>query len=339
VKINLKQLSSRLGLSQTTVSRALNGYSEVNEETRDRVMKMADALGYQPNSTAKRLARGRADAVGLVYPLDAGDLGDPRFLEFIEGVSDQLETAQVDLMLASARESSELRTYERLLGGGRVDGIIVSRTLVDDPRIAFLTQKRIPFVAHGRTADPSHYSWLDFDNEAGMILAVQEFVRLGHRDIGYLHAPQTLNFASQRRTGFERAMREAGLQIKHDLVVEGGMSRRSGYAATQRLLELKKRPTAILVDNNLCGVGAVRALLDYKVVIGSEMSVLVYDGVPIDTLLNSQRISAIEQPTAYETGKTIAEMLLAQISGQQTTAVHVLRQPMLLRGDSVGFAP
>ncbi|HNB43005.1 MAG TPA: LacI family DNA-binding transcriptional regulator, partial [Burkholderiaceae bacterium] len=147
VSIDLKQLSARLGLSQTTVSRALNGYTDVSAKTRERVAQMAQELGYQPNSAARRLARGQADAVGIVYPLEAGDLGDPNFLFVVEGMSERLEAEDMDLLIASARSHAELRTYDRLLRGGRVDGVIVARTQVEDARIDYLRTAGFPFVA------------------------------------------------------------------------------------------------------------------------------------------------------------------------------------------------
>jgi LacI family transcriptional regulator len=341
VTIDLKELSYRLGLSQTTVSRALNGYDDVSPKTRVRVSALAKSLGYTPNAHARQLARGRADSVGLVYPLDAIDLGDPRFLEFIEGLSDVMEAAQIDLLLASARHASELRTYERLVAGGRVDGFVVSRTRVHDPRIEYLQAMRIPFVAHGRTQDPGTYTWFDFDNALGSTLAVREMVRLGHQRIAYLHAPANLNFAHQRLTGFEQAMNEAGL--RPCAIAEGGMSRRSGYAAGLELLARPDRPTAIIADNNLCGVGLVRALMDSKIAIGREMSVVVYDGVPSDTLLFDGQIASIEQPTAYESGRTVGDMLLnlinASSKNEELPLRQELRQPVLVPGDSLGEAP
>ena len=340
MSITLKQLSDRLKLSPTTVSRGLNGFTDVSPVTRERVVKLARELGYQPNSTARRLARGRTDAVGIVYPLDASGLEDPCFLQVIQGLSDRLEVAHIDLLLAAAREQSELQTYERLVSGGRVDGIIVARTRVRDPRIDFLQQAGVPFVAYGRTAEPHGYSWLDFDNEAGTVLAVQEIAKLGHRHVGYIHASPTLNFASQRRAGFERAMRAAGLEIRSDSVVEGGIHRRSGYAAAVRLLMLRPdRPTAIIVDNNLCGIGVVRALLDNRIAIGKEVSVVVYDGVHHDTLLLEQRIAAIEQPTAYQAGETLADMLLTSMQGGVLQHRQVLYQPVFMPGDSIGPPP
>lgn len=338
MSIDLKQLSAKLGLSQTTVSRALNGYSDVSAKTRERVAQMARELGYQPNLAARRLARGQTDAVGIVYPLEAGDLGDPSFLVVIEALSERLEAEGMDLLIASARASTELRTYERLLKGGRVDGVIVARTRVEDARIDYLLKAGYPFVAYGRTGHCENFPWFDFDNEAGGALAARELLRHGHRDIACVNAPQDLNFASQRRAGFLRALGEAGLSVRAEAMIETALSRRAGYAAAQQLLALTPRPTAVFVDDNLCGIGVVRALLDAGLVLGRDISVIVYDGVPADTLLQGPHIASIEQPTPAEAGRTLADMLLQVIRGQPLAQPHVLRQPRLAPGHSVGPA-
>lgn len=337
--VDLKQLSARLKLSPTTVSRALNGYTDVSEATRARVAQMAAELGYQPNLTARRLATGRADAIGIVYALESADLGDYHFQEVLAALSDRADEAGFDLLLVSAREKTELRSYERLVRGRRVDGLIVARTRVHDARLDYLLGTRVPFVAYGRSANCDQFPWFDFDNAAGTQIAVEQLVALGHRQIGYVHAPLTLNFAHQRHSGFLRAMQAAGLEVLPGWAISAGMNRRNGYAATQRLLQLPQRPTAIIVDNHLCGAGVVRSLLDSGVAIGRDMSVVMYDGVPTDTLLLGQKIAAVEQPTPAATGRTLGEMLFALIEGRPLAEPHVLRQPVFVTGTSVGPPP
>lgn len=337
--IDLKQLSARLGLSPTTVSRALNGYTDVSEATRARVEQAARELGYQPNLAARRLALGRADAVGIVYPVDTDFMGNPLFLEMIAGVSDRLDAAGIDVLLAVAREQTELRTYERLVRGRRVDGLIVAHTRVVDERVEYLKRVGFPFVGYGRTGNAEGFAWLDFDNEAGSVEAVRRLAALGHRRIAYVHAPLAMNFAQQRHAGFLRGMAEAGAPVRAEYVVLGSLDRRGGYAAGRELLALPERPTAILVDNNLGGVGVVRALLQAGIAIGREVSVIVNDGVPPDTLLIGQDIAAVAQPTAYESGTTMAAMLLALIEGKPLEQPQVLLQPVFIDGSSIGPAP
>lgn len=337
--IDLKKLSARLGLSPTTVSRALNGYTDVSESTRARVVQMANELGYQPNLGARRLAMGRADAVGIVYPVDTDFLGNPAFLEMVAGVSDRLEAAGMDLLLAAAREQTELRTYERLVRGRRVDGLIVAHTLVADPRIDYLMQSRMPFVAYGRTASPDGFAWFDFDNQRGGELAVRQLVALGHRRIAYIHAPLSYNFAHQRHAGFLRGLQAAGLPPVAELMVVGSMNRRGGYEACSKLLALAQRPTAIVVDNNIGGIGVMRALLQAGIDVGREVSVIVYGGMPTDTLLVGEEVAAISQPTSYTTGTTIADMILTLVEGKPLPQRHVLWQPEFVGGSSIGPVP
>ena len=151
--MDLKALAAHLNLSATTVSRALNGYSDVSAKTRQRVVEAAQALGYQPNPVARSLAMGRANAIGIVYPLEADDVADPRFLQVVSGLTEGLMEVNMDLLLASATHKGELDTYDRLVHGRRVDAFIVARTLCQDERIDYLQQAGVPFLAYGRSAD------------------------------------------------------------------------------------------------------------------------------------------------------------------------------------------
>ena len=337
--MNLKQLSDRLGLSQTTVSRALNGYADVSEATRQRVVEMAEQSGYKPNAMARRLAMGKADAIGLVYPLDATYLGDPRFLEVLEGITARFNDEHIDVLIASAGKGDELDTYQRLIRAQRVDGLIVARTHLDDARIRFLRKAGFPFVSYGRTRDPSGFAWFDFDNELGTRLAVERLAALGHRNIAYLHAELDLNFAAQRHHGYVSAMAAAGLAVNGEQVCATGFSRRQAYAQMNRLIASPQRPSAVIVDNNVAGVGVVRAALEAGLQLGKDLSLIIYDGLPEDTLIDCQEVTAIEQPTPNDAGRKLAELMLDVLQGRPPAALQVLWKPHLRLGASDGPAP
>ena len=336
--MNLKELSDSLGLSQTTVSRALNGYADVSEATRQRVFDMAQKYRYQPNVMARRLAMGKADAIGLVYPLDATYLGDPRFLEVIEGLTARFNEEQIDVLIASAGKGNELETYQRLIRAHRVDGLIVARTHLEDARIRFLMDAKFPFVSYGRTADPSGFAWFDFDNEQGSRLAVERLVAFGHRRIGYIHADLDLTFAAQRHQGFMAGMQMAGLSVDTELVGEGGFQRRKAYTVMSGLLSLPNRPTAVIVDNNQAGIGVMRALLESGLHLGSDCSLIIYDGLPEDTLLDLQDVTFVEQPTPDQVGRKLAELMLDVMQGVPNSQLQVLWKPHLHSGTSDGPA-
>ncbi|MFG5410406.1 LacI family DNA-binding transcriptional regulator [Piscinibacter sakaiensis] len=239
--VNLKDLSAHLGLSPTTVSRALSGYSDVSPATRERVRQAAQELGYQPNRAARQVALGRADAVGIVYSPATEFLGNPSFLQMLEGLARTLDEAGCDLLLAAAPTEDELPIYDRMVRGRRVDALVVAHTLREDPRIRYLQDSGFPFVAYGRTARADGFPWFDFDNEACSRLAVQALVAAGHRMIAYVHAPLHYNFAFQRHAGFLAAMRKARLPVDPACVLAGSLERRAGYAAARQLLARRQR--------------------------------------------------------------------------------------------------
>lgn len=334
MKIDLKALSSSLGLSRTTVSRALNGYDDVSEATRERVMKAARELGYHADPTARRLATGRADAVGIVYPFGAEDLGDPRFGEVAAGITERLAEANLDFIIVSARPNAELETYRRVIDSRLVDGLIVARTLVDDPRIGLLQERGFPFVAYGRTDSAQPYSWFDFDNEAGARAAAERLIAFGHRRIAMISAPLRLSFAAQRRQGFVGALREAGLAPDGALMIETTFDREGGYRAAQALLSREERPSALLVDNNIAGSGAFRAIVDSGLRPGKDISLIVYDGVPADVAA-PLAVTAVVQPTGQESGRVLADLIVKAINGG-TRDAHELAAPRIEAGDSDG---
>lgn len=334
--MSLKKIAEELGLSLTTVSRALNGYPEVAEPTRVAVQEAAARHQYKPDARARGLALGRADAVGIVFPITPGDLGDLQFLEVANAMSERFAQAGLDLLIISATAKDELTAYRRAIAGRRVDAFVVPRTRIDDDRLELLQSSEMPFVAYGRSANlKAPYAWFDFDNEAGARMAAERLIGLGHRAIGYLGAPPEYNFAAQRFQGFLGALQDANLVLEPDAVQRVALDRRSGYSAMQRMLAVPRPPTAVLVDNHLAGVGALHAALHAGLVLGRDLSAIVYDGLGPDSVIRS-RITSIEQPTAGLVGTLLAEMVLQRLKGAEPQTLQRLRMPMLSIGESDG---
>ena len=334
--MNLERLAHQLGISKTTVSRALNGYPEVNVRTRDRVLKAAKEAGYQPNPMARSLALGRTNVFGIIYLLLPADLGDPMFLDVVAGMSAALEEVNKNLIIAPVSPAAEQPSYQQIVRGRRVDGLVVSRTLVHDERIAFLSKSKFPFVAHGRTELNVPYAWFDYDNAAGIRMAMERLLSLGHRRVALISAPLELNFARQRKDSFVASLSAAGLSADPRYLIADTLDRRSGYQAMQQLLACSPRPTAVIVDNHLSGVGAVRALLDAGVEIGKEMSVIVW-GNMADTLAGAN-VTTIDQPDPHKAGARMVAMLQALVDGTPAAELQELWQPVLLEGATVGPA-
>jgi LacI family transcriptional regulator len=332
--MNLKSLARNLGISKTTVSRALNGYPEVNEKTRERVLAAAKEAGYEANPMARSLAVGRTNVFGIIYPALASDLGDPMFLSVVGGMAASLEKHKMNLIIAPVSPQHELLSYEHMVKGRRVDGLIVSRTMVHDERIAFLVKKKFPFVAHGRTAMAQPYAWFDFDNEAGIRMGVEALLGLGHERIALISAPLTLNCTCQRKASFTASMHKAGMAVDPRYLIANAWDRRMGYQAMQDLLACSPRPTAVIVDNHLAGVGAVRALRDAGINIGKEMSVIVWGS--IEDSIAGVNLTTIDQPEPVAAGVKMVDMLRALVEGTPPEQLQVLWQPAWLPGETIG---
>ncbi len=333
--VTIGDVARRLGIAKGTVSRALNNYPDISPETRMRVLAAVDELGYRPSSIARRLKRGRVETVGIVLPTANAHISDPFLSEFLDGLSQGLGRRDHDLLVATAPDAEgTLAVYERLLAASKVDGMIVTRTLTRDPRIEYLKQRGVPFVAHGRTEDPSGYAWFDIDNEAALELAAAHAIGLGHTRIAYMGAPLDMNFAGLRLSGFKRGLEQAGLTVDPALITETPLDEIEGYEAAKQLLMQPLPPTAILAAVDVLAAGAVKAARQLGLAVGSDVSVIGYDGAPLGRYLEPP-LTTLSQSVA-EAGAAVAEMMLALIDGAPAHLHQRVAEVSLVRRASDG---
>jgi LacI family transcriptional regulator len=334
-RTTLKALSEHLGLSEGTVSRALSGYPDISERTKERVMTAAKELGYQPNSSARRLAKGRAECIGYILPARTGYLSDPFLAQLLDGITQALHDRHWDLMMSVPRTAAdELDAITRLARSGRVDGLIISRTLVEDVRVKRMQELKIPFVTHGLTAQSAHHAWYDVDNARATQDAVRFLHELGHRKIGHIHAPLRYNFANLRREGYVAGLEAAGLPYSPRIEAEAELSSEAGHKACTDLLSLDaaERPTALVCVSDMVAIGAMQAIRDMGLTPGADVSVVGYDGLPIGEH-TSPPLTTMAQPL-IEGGRRIGEMLLAVIDGADPHSQQELATATLIRRDS-----
>ncbi len=210
--MNLKDLASQLGLSPTTVSRALNGFPEVNEDTRRRVAEAARNANYRPNARAKGLATGRANAIGHVIPISSRhEIVNPIFGDFIAGAGEVYSRLGYDMILSIVDDEDQDRAYREIRSKGNVDGVIVHGPAENDPRIPLLAELGLPFVVHGRaTGTTLPYSWVDVNSARAFRRATDFLMDLGHRRIALVNGLEFMDFAIRRRRGYVEAWPNAG---------------------------------------------------------------------------------------------------------------------------------
>ncbi len=321
----LKDLAAELGLSQTTVSRALNGFPEVSEITRQRVAEAASRLGYRANANARRLATGRAGAVGIALPLQRSQHFGPHMSEFLSGVGERLAEFELDIVVAPLDEDDEIPVFRRLAQSHRVDAVVISAPVPNDRRIAELTELGLPFVLHGRTDSPIAHAWLDIDNEGAFHRATTHLIDLGHRRIGMINGPMEQTFAMHRERGFRRAMSERGLIADAALMGGGRFTDENGFRHAQAFLAQREPPTAFLAGSMMTALGVFRAIRSAGLVLGRDVSMIAHDDVfPYLNADNMVPTMSTTRSSIRAAGARIAELLMQILAGKDPATVHEL---------------
>jgi LacI family transcriptional regulator len=340
--MNLKELAHRLGLSPTTVSRALNGYPEVNEATRERVMVAAKEHNYHPNTRAIRLATGRAMAVGHVIPIATRhEIVNPVFADFIAGAGETYSRNDYDMLLSVVPDEEEEQSYRAMKVKGNVDGVIVHSPRENDPRIPLLTEIGLPFVVHGRaTGTTAPYSWLDVNNRRAFLRATEYLLDLGHRRIALVNGLEFMDFAIRRRRGYLQALDARGIAPDAVLMSSDEMTEIAGFRAAQTMLALPDPPTAFLAASMISGMGVRRAVEGAGLTLGRDVSLILFDD-DLSYMKNGETkpIFTAMRSSVRVAGRLVAEMLLDRIANPDQPPGEQLLEAELVEGMSTGPAP
>jgi LacI family transcriptional regulator len=343
IAMNLRDLSQLLNLSQTTVSRALNGFPEVSEDTRLRVKAAAHLHGYRPSAAARRLATGQSGTLGVVFPRERNMLGDLIFTEFLRGCIEQASELGYDVTLAMARgQQTEEDVYRRTVRSARVDGMILSSPLVEDPRIDLLREIKMPYILHGRTRNATPYPFLDIDNEGAFYKAAKLLCDFGHRRIALLNGESRHNYAHDREHGFRRALLENGATVDPRLVSSSLMLEHMGEAVAARLLALPlpERPTAFLCSSLSQALGVQKVARQGGLRIGQDISLIAHDDQlhEIHAETFDPPLTAT-QSSIGEAGRRIVELLIQHLRDKNAPLPNEVWPVDLVVRSSTGPAP
>ena len=333
--ITLKQLANRLDLSQTTVSRALNGYSDVSESTRQRVITAANTLNYRPNPIATRLATGRSRAIGHVIPLSIEhEMINPIFTEFLAGAGEVYSKNDYHLVLTLVRTNDIETAYQNMAEQGLVDGIIVQGPNVREPRIGMLKKIGLPFVVHGRAStEDTDYSWLDVNNLRAFRQATCMLLETGHRRIGLINGLERMDFAYRRRIGYEDALRSFGIDVDPELIRSDEMTEQNGHDMLFEIMQQPDPPTAFLVSSIPMAIGAKRAVEGMNLKLGKDISLIIHDDeLSYFSNSGSYPIFTAMRSSIRMAGRRCAEILLDLVNDPEHPHVQELLEVTFVPG-------
>ena len=311
--ITIFDVAQASGVSYSTVSRVLNGFEFVKADTRARVLEAAEQLGYIANIQARSLAGGKSKIIGVLVP----SLDNAYISAVCQGIDKELVHAGYDLMLYTThRKQGKEAQYAHAIAGGLTDGLLLMVPLIDSDRLEasyldVLQKKNFPYVLIDQTDAAGKSTVVDSDNWQGAFDATQYLIDLGHKRIGFSTGMMAINAARERLGGYKAALKANNIAVKKSLIVEGSFAYEGGYRATEKLLKLNKKPTAIFASNDLSAFGVMDAVRDKGLSIPEDISVVGFDDIP-QASITYPKLTTVKQPLE-QMGREAVKLLLDQI--------------------------
>ncbi|TBL75649.1 LacI family DNA-binding transcriptional regulator [Paenibacillus thalictri] len=316
----IKDIAKKLGVSVSTVSRALNNHPDIREETKEEVLEAIKKLNYTPNALARSLIHKRSYTIGLMIP----DITDQFFSAMAQGVEEVLSDSGYLVVYGNmSRSPKKERIFLQNASERKMDGLIVTPDTMDDEMIALLQRLEIPVVFLRRRPPASlQMPFVDVDHYKGTCKAIEYLLSLGHKDIGFIGLPDYSFTGRERYRGFVDTMNRHGIELHPNGCVFDERSIALGYQGMAQLHVNYPGMTAVFAANDLLGVGALEWLAENRISVPEQMSVVGFDNLEM-TNLHWIKLTTVAQPRT-EMGKKAAELLMEMISEKRLASESIL---------------
>jgi LacI family transcriptional regulator len=332
-KITIKELAKKAGVSITTVSRALNGYKDINPETRKRILQLAEELNYQPSGIARSLVMKKSRTLGLIISDFSRSRRGHHFLfDIICGVNDRASDLGYDVILSatSLHQQREI-SYMELCRRRQLDGVILLGVRINDPYLREVLDASVPCCLIDIPLTADRCSFVSVDNVEAAKMAVSHLIGLGHRMIGFINGHEEAYVSRQRLQGYREAVSAAGLP--GDAVFFGNFDEESGARGIRSLLESHPDLTAVFCASDWMAIGAVQELKRMGKGVPDDVAVVGFDDIDLAQYV-SPTLTTVHQPR-YEFGRQAVEALFRLFEGGRGESV-MLEPSLAIRESSAG---
>ncbi len=333
-ELTLEDIAKLVGVHRSTVSRVVNGASNVSPEVRKRVLRAINETGYHPNAAARSLATQRSWMIGLVLPHSVSSFfTDPYFPQLTQGIAFGCNNHDytLSLFLVSNKED-EAKITPRISRQGMLDGLLIQTGQPEDHLVQRLAKSSIPSVVLGRPAAPTGITYIDVDNVQAAFNATRHLLDLGYTRIATITGNHDSTVTSDRLDGYCNALSAAGIAMDEALICEGSFTEIGGYNAMHKLIEA--RPQAVFAASDSMAVGAMRAVQEAGLRIPEDIAFIGFDDVPLATLTKIQ-LTTIRQPI-LKFGVKAVELLIDVIENGKKPARRIIMDTELVIRDSCG---
>jgi DNA-binding LacI/PurR family transcriptional regulator len=309
----INDIAFKLGISTSTVSRALSDHPDIKTETKELVRKIAEELNYTPNTIAKSLKNNRSTTIGIIVPEIKHDF----FSSAISGIEKVAYESGYTIIVCQSNESYEREIINTsVLVHHRVAGVIVSisQNTKNGEHFQDLLKRKIPLVFFDRVCDDVLASKVLIDDYQCAFNAVTYLVDRGYKRISHFAGPMELSICKKRLNGYYDALKQAKIFSSDGFVRYGGMHEQDGYNSMDAMIKENMLPDAVFAVNDPVALGAYQRIKEAKLKIPNDVAVMGFSNNKITSLVDPQ-ITTIDQPS-FEMGRKAAEILIQTIEGK-----------------------
>lgn len=327
----IKDIARAANVSITTVSRALNGYSDVNENTRKKIIRISEELGYSPNMAARSLIIKKTKTIGLLLSgITRTSVKDNMAFEILCGMSDRAGELDYDLVLFSTTsQKQKMKSYKSLCLERGVDGVIIMGMRLDDPYLQEIVESSIPCVLIDIPLQGKNVGYVTTDNVQGAFKAVDYLLRKGHRHIGMINGHEQAAVSINRLEGYKQGLEKSKVPFREEYVVDGSFSEQGGFEGAIKLLMRHPEITALFCASDLMAIGALQSLKTSGKNVPNDISIVGFDNIMMSAYCYPP-ITTINQ-NKYEMGYYSAQMLIDMLEGRNNQRQLTLQVELVER--------
>ncbi len=309
-QITIRDLASKLNVSISTVSRALRNAPDINQETRQAILDMAQKLKYEPNRVAQSLRSNKTNTLGVIVP----EIAFHFFSSSISGIQEYAAHQGYTIMITQSMETYAMEKDNlQMLVSNRVDGLIISLSsqTKNVEHLSAVLEKNIPIIMFDRVSDDLNVSKVVVDDYDGAFKAVSHLIETGCRRIAYLGGPEYLYISQQRKRGYFDALKKHNLSVIDELVVHTKDLQSDPENCARRLLELPDRPDAVFCFIDPFAITLMQLAKEKGISIPEELSIIGFTNEPVSQYIEPS-LTTVAQP-AFELGQEAAKLFFEQI--------------------------
>jgi LacI family transcriptional regulator, galactose operon repressor len=326
----IRDIAKKAQVSVSTVSRVLNNKPDVKAETKKKIDKAIEELGFSPSNVARGLVLKKSSVIGFIVP----DIANPSFPELARGIVARARSLGYSVMFFDTNHDKHVEKEAiNLMQGKHVDGIILSFNEANRNELEKLLKKQFPVVQIYRKSSKPTISTIALDNYYAGTMATNYLIQKGHRRIGLITTGKQTQSGYERLMGYKKALDHSGIEYDEDLVQVGENNADSGKGCMLNLLKLKRKPTAIFACHDLMAVGSYEAIYDKGFSIPEDISVIGHDNIDVSRYIRP-KLTTIDTHK-FDLGQAGVDLLLEEIQADQPLNKEVVIKAELIERDSV----